>query len=95
MGILRIEGADVITVADGCEVHSGWTFEAVDGEITYVGPAEEFEPSGQPDDLIDGANCLLLPGFVNAHTHAAMTLFRGSADDMELQPWLEDRIWPV
>ena len=95
MGILCIEGADVITVADGCEVHSGWTFEAVDGEITYVGPAEEFGPSGQPDDLIDGANCLLLPGFVNAHTHAAMTLFRGSADDMELQPWLEDRIWPV
>jgi 5-methylthioadenosine/S-adenosylhomocysteine deaminase len=37
----------------------------------------------------------LLPGFVNAHTHAAMTLFRGMADDMPLMEWLSDHIWPA
>jgi 5-methylthioadenosine/S-adenosylhomocysteine deaminase len=36
----------------------------------------------------------LLPGFVNAHTHAAMSLFRGLADDIPLRAWLEDHIWP-
>jgi len=95
MGNLRVQGAEVITMADGCQVHSGWTLEAVDGVITYVGPGDRFQPSGEADDLLDGTNRLLLPGFVNAHTHAAMTLLRGSADDMELKPWLEGKIWPV
>ena len=38
---------------------------------------------------------LLLPGLINAHTHAAMTLLRGYADDLVLQTWLQERIWPV
>jgi 5-methylthioadenosine/S-adenosylhomocysteine deaminase len=37
----------------------------------------------------------LLPGFVNAHTHAAMTLLRGYADDLPLEPWLRDHVWPA
>src|SRR5512138_1393975 len=37
----------------------------------------------------------LLPGLVNAHTHAAMTLFRGVADDVSLDAWLKERIWPL
>ena len=38
---------------------------------------------------------MLIPGLVNAHTHAAMTLFRGLADDLPLDAWLRERIWPV
>ncbi len=38
---------------------------------------------------------MLLPGFVNAHTHAAMSLLRGIADDLPLERWLEDGVWPV
>ncbi len=94
MAILRIEGAEMVTMAGDGRVESGWTLEAVDGAITYVGPAEGLEPAGEPDELIDGAGHLLLPGLVNAHTHAAMTLFRGAADDMPLTPWLEEKIWP-
>ena len=45
--------------------------------------------------IIDGKSKALLPGFINTHTHLAMTLFRGYADDMQLQAWLQDRIWPV
>ena len=48
----------------------------------------------QADQVIDGKRKALIPGFVNAHTHAAMTLFRGFGDDMPLMPWLEQKIWP-
>ena len=95
MATLRIEGAEIITMAGAARVECGWTLEAVDGAISYVGPAEGLQPAAEPDELIDGSGCLLLPGFVNAHTHAAMTLFRGAADDMPLDPWLRERIWPV
>ncbi|MGD9497716.1 MAG: amidohydrolase family protein [Armatimonadota bacterium] len=95
MAALRIEGARIITMAGEVRVESGWTLEAVDGVISYVGPADGLQPAGEPDELIDGSGCLLLPGFVNAHTHAAMTLFRGAADDMPLDPWLREKIWPV
>jgi 5-methylthioadenosine/S-adenosylhomocysteine deaminase len=45
--------------------------------------------------FIDGANKAVIPGFVNMHTHAAMTLLRGYADDMPLKSWLEQKIWPA
>lgn len=46
------------------------------------------------DIVIDGRRKAIIPGFVNTHTHAAMTLFRGFGDDMPLMPWLEEKIWP-
>lgn len=47
------------------------------------------------DYEIDGRGKAAFPGFVNTHTHAAMTLFRSYADDLRLHDWLENRIWPV
>ncbi len=47
------------------------------------------------DDTIQGHGKLAIPGLVNAHTHLAMTLFRGYADDMALMPWLQEKIWPL
>jgi 5-methylthioadenosine/S-adenosylhomocysteine deaminase len=44
---------------------------------------------------MDGQGCLAMPGLVNAHTHAPMTLFRGLADDLSLQSWLEDYVFPA
>ncbi|MDH6312422.1 5-methylthioadenosine/S-adenosylhomocysteine deaminase [Parabacteroides sp. PFB2-10] len=44
--------------------------------------------------VIDGSGKAVIPGLVNTHTHAAMTLFRGFGDDMKLMPWLEEKIWP-
>lgn len=49
----------------------------------------------QPDMIIDGTEKLAVPGFVNSHTHAAMTLFRSYADDMLLMDWLQSKIWPA
>ena len=51
--------------------------------------------SGLPrDNVIDCSNCLIMPGLVNAHTHAAMSLLRGIADDLPLDQWLNSYIFP-
>lgn len=47
------------------------------------------------DTVIDGTGMVALPGLVNAHTHVAMTLLRGYADDLPLMQWLQEKIWPV
>lgn len=60
------------------------------GRISYVGSEEK--PAGE---VIDASGCVVMPGLVNAHTHAGMTLLRGYADDLPLKQWLEDRIWPA
>lgn len=52
-------------------------------------------PSGDYEQIIEGSGKVALPGFINAHTHAAMTLLRGYADDMPLMEWLNNRIWPL
>ena len=49
----------------------------------------------RPGKVIDGKNHLAVPGFVNAHTHASMTLLRSYADDMALMDWLNNMIWPA
>jgi 5-methylthioadenosine/S-adenosylhomocysteine deaminase len=65
---------------------------AEDGVIAELGP--EVAP-GPGDELIDATGMLLCPPMVNAHTHAAMTLFRGFGDDMPLMEWLRTKIWPA
>ena len=89
---------------DGLEVISGGEIAIEDGIITYSGPErgkgqgngkEDSAGETKYDRVIDGRGKLVMPGFVNAHTHAAMSFFRGYADDMILQDWLEKRIWPV
>jgi 5-methylthioadenosine/S-adenosylhomocysteine deaminase len=62
------------------------------GAIAALGPDVAPAPG---DEVIDGAGMALVPGLVNGHTHAAMTLFRGFADDLPLMTWLEQHIWPV
>ena len=47
------------------------------------------------DKVIDAEGKILLPGFINTHTHLSMTLFRGLADDLSLDSWLNDHIWPI
>ncbi|MCK4410806.1 hypothetical protein KAV67_00845, partial [Candidatus Bipolaricaulota bacterium] len=47
------------------------------------------------DKVIDGRGKVVIPGLVNAHTHAAMVLFPGYDDDLPLSRWLEERIWPA
>ena len=66
-----------------------------DGRIDALLPAAEARATYQPSVLIERPSHVLIPGLVNAHTHAAMTLMRGLSDDLPLEAWLRDGIWPV
>ena len=65
-----------------------------DGRIVLIAPREQAlkHPAKEIRELPD---CLLAPGLINAHGHAAMSLFRGLADDLPLMSWLQDHIWPA
>ena len=62
-----------------------------DDRFKRIGPDLQLEA----DTVINGQDMAIIPPFFNAHTHAAMTLLRGYADDMELHTWLTRHIWPL
>lgn len=66
-----------------------------EGRILALGAWDELNTRFSPLQTLDYRDCLLLPGLINAHTHAAMTVFRGAADDLPLEAWLQTRIWPL
>ncbi|HST69347.1 MAG TPA: amidohydrolase [Solirubrobacterales bacterium] len=63
-----------------------------DGAIAALGADVAAQPGGE---TIDAGGAHLVAPLVNGHTHAAMTLFRGSGGDLPLMPWLEEKIWPI
>lgn len=65
------------------------------GRIVALVPADEARLRFEPRERIELASHALIPGLVNLHTHAAMTLLRGYADDLPLMAWLQERIWPA
>jgi len=69
---------------------------AIRGErILAVGPKAEIEQRYQSRQRMDRPTAILAPGLISTHTHAAMSLFRGIADDLRLQDWLEHYIFPA
>ena len=64
-------------------------------KIVGIYPQAEALSKFNPDSVVDLDDHVLMPGLVNAHGHAAMSLLRGYADDQPLEPWLEEHIWPV
>ncbi len=90
----RLENAIVLTMEPGAAVSESGVVVTEGNLLTYAGPAAAAPPT--PDATrLDCSGCVVLPGLVNAHTHVSMTLLRGFADDMPLQPWLEEKIWPT
>ncbi len=94
MAELMIRNGYILTM-DGKDRRFPDGVVAIDsGEITAVGPASEI-PTDPAARIIDARGGIILPGLINAHTHAAMTLFRGIADDLPLMTWLNDHIFPA
>ena len=85
--ILPIEPAD--------SVLEGHALAVARGRILAVLPLAEAQSRYDPRRRWDLPHHVLLPGFVNAHTHAAMSLLRGRADDLPLERWLRERVWPL
>lgn len=93
---LLISGGTLLTMdgPDGLVEHGAVLIE--DGRVTYAGAADA--PDMPPVDgarRLDARGGLILPGLINSHTHAAMTLLRGVADDLDLQIWLTEHIFPL
>jgi len=103
---LVITGADVLI--DG-QVEKGVTIVVEDGLIVSlsgrVGPGVEGPGEAEVADpatamppnqtVIDGSGLLAMPGLINSHTHAAMTLLRGVAEDVGVDSWFNDFVWPI
>lgn len=66
-----------------------------DGEIVATLPNAEAKEQITADDVFELDGHVLMPGLINTHTHAAMNLFRGLADDLPLMDWLNNHIWPA
>jgi 5-methylthioadenosine/S-adenosylhomocysteine deaminase len=66
-----------------------------DEKIAALGPMSNLAGTKDAEEIIDGSGHLALPGLVNTHTHAPMTLFRGMAEDLPLMAWLHDYIFPA
>jgi 5-methylthioadenosine/S-adenosylhomocysteine deaminase len=89
-----IEGGTLITMVDGESpvdntriiIRKNRIFDIVSSDI---------RPCPKAVEIIDAANCLIMPGLINSHSHLAMTLFRGYADDLPLNDWLYKKIFPA
>ena len=65
-----------------------------EGAISYVGEVAD-APKIKAENVLEARGKLAMPGLINCHTHLAMTLFRGLAEDITLEKWLNDVIWPL
>lgn len=95
MSQLWIENGLFVTMDDSQPVLNGHMVITND-RITYVG-AEAPQPQALEPEVrkIDGSKLAFMPGLINTHGHAAMTLLRGYSDDQNLQVWLEQKMWPM
>ncbi len=91
MADIIIKNAYVLTMDPNVGDLKNGTVVIEDGKITEIGK----NTKESADTVIDAEGSVVMPGFVNTHTHAAMTLFRGYADDLQLAEWLQQHIWPA
>ena len=91
--ILVTNGTVLTLDAGNTEIINGAVAIAKD-TITAVGPGDEFG-EWSVSRVIDANGGIIMPGLINSHTHAAMTCFRGLADDLQLMTWLNDHIFPA
>jgi 5-methylthioadenosine/S-adenosylhomocysteine deaminase len=86
---VAVRNATIVTQDDRRQIVQGDLYME-DGKIAQVGGK-----APEADHTIDGTGQVVLPGLINLHTHVPMGLLRGYGDDMLLEPWLQDRIWPA
>ncbi|MBE9470540.1 MAG: amidohydrolase family protein, partial [Chloroflexi bacterium] len=90
-----LTGGSVATMNDDFALFTSGAVAVRDGIIEGVGPADQIAAAYTADEVVDCSGCAVIPGLINAHTHAPMTLLRGLADDLRLDVWLMGYIMPV
>jgi 5-methylthioadenosine/S-adenosylhomocysteine deaminase len=91
--ILVTNGTVLTLDANDTEISNG-AVAIVKDTITAIGPAGDFG-DWNVSKVVDARGGIIMPGLINSHTHAAMTCFRGLADDLQLMNWLNDHIFPA
>ncbi|MBJ6979522.1 TRZ/ATZ family hydrolase [Luteimonas sp. MC1895] len=92
---LLVEAGHVVPVVPHGVVLEDHAVAVRDGVIVAVLPRAEARARFAAAEVVSRPDGVLLPGFVNAHTHNPMTLMRGIADDLPLKVWLQQHIWPI
>src|SRR5215469_2285525 len=92
---LIISGGIVVTMDAPRNIYQDGSVAVRGDSIVAVGPRADIEARFQSVQVIDARGDLVLPGFINGHTHVPMTLFRGLHDDVTLQEWLYKYIFPA
>ena len=90
-----VVGGTVLTMEPGSEPISDGAVAVANGRIAAVGLAEDLLEIAPTGEVVNAGGCIIMPGLVNTHSHLAMTLMRGLADDLPLMHWLENHIWPA
>lgn len=88
-------GGTVVTMNEGRQVVEDGALAVKGGRIVAVGSRAEIAKAYAGRQTINATGRLIIPGLINGHTHIPMTLFRGLADDMDLQEWLTKYIFPA
>ncbi|MEM7278372.1 MAG: amidohydrolase [Pseudomonadota bacterium] len=88
-------GDYLVSMAKGDNVIEDGAIAVRDGSIVATGTRAHIEKHYVADETLSGEGRILMPGLINGHSHAAMTLLRGVADDLPLQQWLEEYIFPA
>jgi len=92
---LIIAGDYIVTMdAAGTVIQDG-AIAIDDGLIIAIGSADDVNSQFNANGNLDGDNRIVMPGLINGHSHAAMTLLRGVADDLDLMDWLQNYIFPA
>lgn len=85
----------IIPVVPSGKVYENCAIAVRNGKILAIRPSVEAEKRYRADQVVHLDRHALIPGLINTHTHAAMTLLRGYADDKPLMEWLQEHIWPA
>ncbi len=92
---LIVAGDYVVTMDEDNSVIEGGAVAIHEGVIVAVGPADDIAAEFSAGETLPGEGRVVMPGLINGHTHAAMTLLRGVADDLALMDWLNNYIFPA
>lgn len=92
---LIVEGQHLLTMEEGRSVIPDGAVAVKGGVIVAVGTSADILSEYEADEVLGGKDRVLMPGLINGHTHAAMVLFRGLADDLDLMTWLTRYIFPM
>jgi len=95
MANIMIQGSTILTMESRDSIIKDGEIAIKGNRIAVLGPRGAIPAEFKADRVIDGSGMVAMPGLINCHTHAAMTLLRSYADDMPLMQWLSEKIWPV